>query len=307
MSVTVIILLMAAGAMLILSLVMAYVLGWANQALKVEVDPRIEKVNAALPGANCGGCGYVGCMEYAEAVVHEGAAPNLCPVGGAAVAEAIANILGITLDESCPYRPAVHCAATREQKLGRHEYRGEQTCAAANLVAGVMGCTYGCLAFGDCVKTCKFDAIRLSNGKVEIDYEKCVGCGACAKVCPRNIISMVPFKAEQMFVVACSNKDFGKDVRAVCKVGCIGCKACTRVSEGLFEVENNVAAIDYDKYNPDEVEDVMQVVLKKCPMQAIVKIGKPSPNDLEAVRDEEMPDIVQAKFETTVDKTEWHG
>ncbi|HAU38841.1 MAG TPA: electron transporter RnfB, partial [Phycisphaerales bacterium] len=52
------------------------------------------------------------------------------------------------------------------------------------------------------------------------------GCGACAKVCPRNIITMVPFKADRMYVVACCNQDFGKDVKAVCNVGCIGCKAC---------------------------------------------------------------------------------
>lgn len=304
---TEIIILLAIGIMLVLSVGIALTLGWANKALAVHVDPRIEKVGAALPGANCGGCGFVGCMEYAEAVVNAGAAPNLCPVGGATVAKAVAEILGISLDESCPYRPAVHCAATREQKLGRHEYRGEQTCATANLVAGVMGCTYGCLALGDCVKACKFDAIHLVNGKTVIDYEKCIGCKACAKVCPRKVISMVPFKAEQMFVVACSNKDFGKDVRAVCQVGCIGCKACTRVSNGLFEVKDNVAIIDYDKYDPNAIDDIMSVVLAKCPMKSLVKIGKPSAKDLEAVRDEEMPDIVQAKFETTVDKTEWHG
>jgi RnfABCDGE-type electron transport complex B subunit len=302
-----IIIVLAVGIMLVLALCIALTLGWANKALAVEVDPRVESVTAALPGANCGGCGFVGCGEYAEAIVLHNAAPNLCPVGGAAVAQAVAGILGITLDESCPYRPAVHCAATREQKLGRHEYRGEQTCASANLVSGVMGCTFGCLSLGDCVKSCKFDAIHLVNGKIEIDYEKCVGCGACAKACPRKVISMVPFKAEQMFVVACSNKDFGKDVRAVCQVGCIGCKACTRVSNGLFEVKDNRAFIDYDKYDPAVIEEIMKTVLAKCPMGGIVKIGKPSAKDLQAVKDEKMPDVVQAKFETTVDKTEWHG
>ncbi len=302
-----IILLLAAGVMLVLALCMTFVLGWANQALAIEVDPRIEKVNAALPGANCGGCGYVGCMEYAEAVVLAGASPNLCPVGGPAVASAVADILGLSLEEDYPYRPAVHCAARRDEKLGRNEYRGEKTCDTANLVSGVQGCAYGCLALGDCVDACAFDAIHLVDDKVEIDYEKCVGCGACAKACPRNIISMVPFKAEQMYVVACSNKDFGKDVKAVCKVGCMGCKACTRVSNGLFEVKDNVAVIDYDKYDPDEIDETMSVVLKKCPMKAIVKLGTPKPEHLEAVRDEELPPVVQGQFETTVDRTEWHG
>ncbi|GAG91775.1 unnamed protein product, partial [marine sediment metagenome] len=250
----------------------------------------VEHVNEALPGANCGGCGYVGCNEYAEAIVNDGAAANLCPVGGSDIVEAIAKILGISLEESCPYRPVVHCAARYDQKLGRNEYRGEATCATANLVSGVQGCVYGCLALDDCVSACKFDAIALVDGKTEIDYDRCVGCGACAKVCPRKVISMVPFKAEQMYVVACSNKDFGKDVKSVCKIGCLGCKACTRISNGLFTVKDNVAMIDYDKYDPDQIDETMEVVLEKCPMKGIVKIGKPTPADIEAVKDEDVPD-----------------
>lgn len=298
---------LAAGVMLLLAVGASWALGWANRALAVPVDARVEQITLALPGANCGGCGFVGCAEYAEAVVHAGAAANLCPVGGPSVAQTVADIMGISLDERLPYRPVVHCAATREQKLGRHVYRGERTCASANLVAGVMGCTYGCLAMGDCVRACKFDAIHLLDDRVEVDYEKCVGCGACARVCPRKVITMVPFKAEQMFVVACSNKDFGKDVRAVCQVGCIGCRACTRVSNGLFEVKDNIAVIDYDKYDPAVIDDVMSLVLEKCPMKSLVKIGKPTPKDLQAVRDEELPNPVQAHFETTVDKTDWQG
>jgi RnfABCDGE-type electron transport complex B subunit len=299
---------LAAAVMLVLALFMAFVLGWANQAFKVEVDPRVEAIDEALPGANCGGCGYVGCSDYAEAVVADEDIPvDLCPVGGTACAEKIAQILGREMEESWPYRPAVHCAATRDQKKGKHEYRGERTCAAANLQADVQGCVYGCLSFGDCVRACNFDAIHLIDDKVVVDYDKCTGCGACARVCPRSVISMVPFKSEQMYVVACNNKDFGKDVKAVCEIGCIGCKACTRVAEGLFQVKDNVARIDYTDYQPEEVEKEMSAVLDKCPMKGIVKIGKPSEKDLQAVRDEEMPDVVEGTFETTTDKTEWWG
>jgi len=298
---------LAAGVMLALALFMTFVLGWANQALHVEVDERIEKVNEALPGANCGGCGYVGCGEYAEAVVLKDEKIDMCPVGGATCTAAIAEILGVEVEESYPYRPAVHCAAHHSDKLGQHEYRGEPTCAAANLIAGIQGCTFGCLAMGDCVTACAFDAIHVVEGKIEVDYDACVGCGACAKVCPRNVISMVPFKAGEMFVVACSNLDFGKDVKAVCKVGCIGCKICARVSEGLFEMKGNVAEIDYDKYEPNEITDMMDLVLKKCPAQAIVSIGEPRPEDLQAVKDEQMPEVVKAHFETTVDKADWQG
>jgi RnfABCDGE-type electron transport complex B subunit len=297
--------LLAAGVMLILAVFMAVVLGWANRAFHVEVDPRVEAVNNALPGANCGGCGYVGCGEYAEAVVEGKAGPEACPVGGANCAARIAEILGLELDESWPYRPAVHCGANLDQRLKRHEYHGEPSCAAANLVAGVQGCTYGCLGFGDCVRSCRFDAIHVVNGLATVDYDKCTGCGACATVCPRNIISMVPFKQTEMTVVSCSNKDFGKDVKAVCKVGCIGCKACARASE-LFQVEDNIPVVDYDKYDPNEM-DSLEVAIDKCPMKRLVSVGTPRDEDVQATEGEEVPHVVQADFKTTVDDTEWHG
>ncbi len=296
---------LAGGTMFLLAVVMAYILGWANMAFHVEVDPRVEQVIASLPGANCGGCGKAGCGEYAEAVVSGELPPDGCPVGGEACAKKIAKILGLELDHSCPYRPVVHCGATYEDRLNRHEYRGEQTCTGSNLVNGVQGCTYGCLGFGDCWRACEFDAIHVIDGLATVDYHNCVGCGACERVCPRHIISMVPFKTRKMLAIACSNKDFGKDVKAVCKVGCIGCKACQKASD-LITVTNNVPHIDYENYNPD-IMDSLQLAVDKCPMKRFLEVGKPSDKDMAAVAGEELPQIIEADFKTTVDKTEWHG
>jgi len=300
-----IIVILAGGTMLALAVLIGYALGWANKVFHIPVDERVEAVQAALPGANCGGCGFVGCAEYAAAVVEGRATPDKCPVGGASCAQQIAAILGVNLKPSWPYRPVVHCGAHYDQRLKRGDYRGEPTCASANIISGVQGCTYGCLGFGDCQLACSFDALHMIDGLATVDYAQCTGCGACARVCPRNIITMAPFKAQQMLVVACSNLDFGKDVRAVCKVGCIGCKACERLSS-LFKVENNLPRIDYDKYDPQELGPV-NVVLQKCPMKRIVRVGPPSDKDRAAVADEEVPAIVTVDFKTTVDKTDWHG
>ena len=296
---------LAAGTMLVLAIFMGYVLGWANKTFHVEVDPKVEASIAALPGANCGGCGFVGCSEYAEAVVAQTAPVDQCPVGGAACAEKLAEILGVEMQQSWPSRPIVHCGATRDQRLKRTEYRGEPTCVAANLVAGFQGCIYGCMGMGDCSRACDFDAIHGLDGLATVDYDKCVGCGACARICPRNIISMVPFKSSQMLAIKCSNRDFGKDVKAVCKVGCIGCKACQRASD-LFAVEDNVPHVDYEQYDPENMEAVA-VALEKCPMKRLLFVGLPTARDIEATADEEAPEIVQADFKTTVDKTDWHG
>lgn len=294
---------LAAGTMGFLAIAMGFVLGWANRAFHVDVDPRIEMAEDILPGANCGSCGYVGCGEYAEAVVG-GEPVNKCTVGGSSCAQSLAQLLGVDVEETWPYRAVVHCKATQDDRLGRHPYDGEKTCQGANLVSGIQGCTYGCLGFGDCAVACDYDAIHVVNGECLVDYEKCTGCGACTRVCPRNIISMVPFKTDQMMVVGCSSKDFGKDVSSVCTVGCIGCKACSRVND-LFQIRDNLSEIDYDSYDP-ETADFTQA-LEKCPREGLVFVGKPSERDIAAVADEELPGVVEPDFKSTIDDTDWRG
>lgn len=295
---------LAAGVLLLLAIAMSAVLGWASHKFHVPVDMRIDDINTALPGANCGGCGYVGCGEYAEAVVKDGVELTLCPVGGAGTIEALGEIMGVEVKESWPQRPVIHCVAKRAQRLKQSEYRGELTCHGANIVGGIQGCPYGCLGYGDCEVVCDYDAIDIIDGLATINYDKCTGCGACVKACPRNIISSIPFKADRILAVTCSNKDFGNPVREMCQVGCIGCKACTRIEKGLIAMQDNLPVIDMDKYEPTlKLQDIQN----KCPREALVWIGKPSPADLEATKDDELPKRAEADFQTTVDQAEWRG
>jgi len=300
------IVILAAGTMLVLAVFMAFVLGWANKAFHVAVDPRQEAALEALPGANCGGCGYIGCSEYAEAVVAGHVPVDKCPVGGVSCATALAGILGVELDQSWPQRPVVHCGATYGDRLGRHDYRGEQTCTAADLVAGVQGCTYGCLGLGDCERACGFDAIHIIDGLARVDYERCVGCAACARACSRDIISMAPFKAEQMMVVACSNLDFGKDVKAVCKVGCTGCKLCQKHAGDLLEIEDNLPRIDYEAYDPAALESA-ETAIAKCPAKSLLMIGKPTERDLAAAAASQAPAIEKADPDTAAQDAQPRG
>jgi len=305
MTTTVVTVLLAAAVLVIPAIAVAYVLGWANRTFHVEVDPRVEAMLVALPEVNCGGCGFLGCADYAEAVAKGEAEVTLCAPGGAACAAELAEIMGVEINPSFPYRAVVHCAARCDQRLPvvKYEYRGEPTCQAANLLADVQYCTYGCLGLGDCVEACRYDAIHMIDGLATVDYEKCIGCKACARTCPRNIITMVPFKAERMLVVACSNEDSGPDVKAVCTVGCIGCMACTRKAEPL-QVNGNLPLVDYDRYDP---LDDFQPALDKCPMESLIVVGKPTREDLAAVADEELTQPIRADFKTTVDKTDWRG
>ncbi|CAN2042026.1 Na+-translocating ferredoxin:NAD+ oxidoreductase subunit B [Candidatus Magnetomoraceae bacterium gMMP-15] len=262
---------LAAGTMISMAIIMSYILGWADKTFHVEFDPRVEAVIDVLPGANCGGCGFIGCGEYAEAVVAGQIPVDKCTVGGSSCAAAIANIMNLEVEESLPYRPIIHCGAHYEERLKRSEYQGEKTCIAANMLADVQGCTYGCLGFGDCVDVCNYDAIQIIDGLATINYDKCIGCSACVKNCPRNIIEMVPFKKSKMLAVNCSNKDFGKQVQEVCKMGCTGCKLCSKASD-LFKVKANLSVIDYDRYLPDSAELMAELnkACKKCPRDGLL-------------------------------------
>ena len=70
-------------------------LGIAGIKFKVEVDEREEAVLSALPGNNCGGCGYAGCANLAAAIAKGEAPVNACPVGGEPVGKEIAKIMGV--------------------------------------------------------------------------------------------------------------------------------------------------------------------------------------------------------------------
>jgi Na+-translocating ferredoxin:NAD+ oxidoreductase RNF subunit RnfB len=75
-------------------LVAAVLLYFVSQAFKVEEDPRIDLVQAVLPGANCGGCGFAGCRNFAEACVKAGSTEGLsCPVGGEPTMDEVKKIL----------------------------------------------------------------------------------------------------------------------------------------------------------------------------------------------------------------------
>lgn len=295
---------LAASTLLGMAVIISYVLGWASKAFHVEVDPRVVRINEVLPGANCAGCGYVGCNDYAEAIVKEDAAITLCAPGGPSCAEALAGVMGVEVEQTWPYRAVVHCSARTEQRLGRTEYRGEPTCTAANLVNDVQGCVYGCLGLGDCVRVCDYDAIHVVEGLAEVDYAQCTGCGACVDVCPRHIISRIPFKKAEVLVVKCSNDDFGIEVKKVCQVGCIGCKACTRFSDFL-EMDGNLPVVDY--LSDDFLSADFTASHEKCPAESLVYVGTPTSADLAASADEDLAERIEPEFDTTVDRADWWG
>ncbi|MBP8304210.1 MAG: RnfABCDGE type electron transport complex subunit B [Phycisphaerae bacterium] len=252
----------------------ALVLLIAHERLKVGADPKIDALFQALPHLDCGGCGFAGCSSYAKALASDPSLIGKCGPGGAGSAAKLAAVLSIQATASqVPARAVVHCNGYAKDKAFYGTYEGIASCTAANALANVQACKFGCLGFGDCVRACKFDALHVVDGLSTVDYSKCTGCTACSKACPRNLIRMVPFSQDRMIVVACNSRENGKTTRSMCKAGCIGCGLCTRQSD-LFAVQDNLSSVDYTRYRTDEGTDK---AMAKCPSKVIVWRGKTPP------------------------------
>ena len=234
-------------------LVAAVLLFIVAQKFKVEEDPRIDEVQEALPGANCGGCGYAGCRAFAEGCVKAGSLDGLlCPVGGAPTMNAVGEILGLAVGAVEPKVAVVRCNGTCEARPRTSIYDGAKSCQIMhNCYVGETACPFGCLGCGDCVGACDFDAIHMNpeTGLPEVDDEKCTSCGKCVKACPRNIIELrKKGPKSRRIVVMCVNKDKGAVARKACTNACIGCSKCQKVCEfDAITIENNLAYIDYTK------------------------------------------------------------
>lgn len=241
----------------------------------VEEDPRIDQVEAALPGANCGGCGHAGCRAFASSFV---AADDIggfyCPVGGAEVMASVSAIVGKAAVVQEPRVAVVRCAGSPSNRPRTTEYTGARSCRIeSGLYAGHTDCQWGCLGYGDCELACEFDALYIDpvTQLPVIDEERCVACGACVTACPKGLIELRKKgpKGRRVFV-SCRNVEKGGVARKACSVACIGCSLCLK--ECAFEaitVANNLSFIDSQKCK------VCRKCVGVCPTGAIWEVNFP--------------------------------
>lgn len=253
----------------------AVILYFVAQKFKVFEDPKIDEVADKLPGANCGGCGFAGCRNFAEAIVKAGNMDKLnCPVGGNALIKEISPILGIEAIEREAQIAVVRCNGSKIKAPKKVEYDGAATCTFShNLFAGESGCPFGCLGLGDCVVSCKFDAIYIDDntGLPVVSNEKCVACGACVKACPRSIIELRnKGKKDRRIFVSCINQEKGAPAKKNCEVACIGCGKCVKACDyEAIILKNNLAYIDYEKCK------LCRKCVEECPTGAIIELNFP--------------------------------
>ena len=250
----------------VIALLVAIGLVFTGKKFAVEVDERVVAIREKLPGNNCGACGYAGCDALAAAISAGDAAVNACPVGGAPVADAIGDIMGITAGAMERKTAFVACKRTCDVTKNQGNYIGIQDCRAAVLSGmNVTDCNYGCLGFGSCAEVCPEQAISIQNGVAVVNRNRCVSCGLCVKACPRGLISLIP--ESKVVRVQCSNKDKGPQVKKVCSAGCIGCGICAKQCESeAIEFSGTLARV-----NPEKCT-LCGKCAAKCPAKVITPV-----------------------------------
>lgn len=260
------------GAIGVVSATLLYIV---SKCFHVDEDPRIAEVEALLPGANCGGCGYNGCHDFASACCRADSLNGLyCPGAGNDGMAKVADLLGLTPAVTAPKIAVLKCNGTCDARPQRAMYDGAMSCVAANLVgAGPTACAAGCLGLGDCLAACRFGALSIDaeTGLPVIDEEKCTACGLCVKACPRLLLELHPKGPRGLRVwVACNNHEKGAVARKACKNACIACSKCVKVCpHEAVAVTADLSVIDPEKCK------LCRKCVEACPTGAILTANFP--------------------------------
>jgi len=258
-----------------IGIISGVVLYFIAQRFKVFEDPRVDMIEDALPSVNCGGCGYPGCRNFAEALAKsDDLSKMFCPVGGNETMAKIAGLLGLEATLQDPQVAVVRCSGSFAKRHRTSVYDGSISCfIESNLYSGHTDCQYGCLGHGDCVRVCEFDAIHMNpeTGLPEVTDEKCTACGACVDACPKDIIELRRRnKKDRKIFVSCINEDKGGIAKQVCQVACTGCSKCFKVcAHEAITIENFLAYIDPVKCT------LCRKCVPECPTNAILEINFP--------------------------------
>ena len=235
----------------------------ASKAFAVKIDPRLERIHGLLPGANCGACGGAGCFGFAQSLLSGKMPLDSCRVVNDENKGQIAKILGQTVEKKTRKVAVLHCNGGANVK-DKYTYSGIKDCIAANsLMQGPRACSSGCIGFGTCVAVCPFKALSMSDrGLPIVDIHKCKACSKCVAACPKKLFSLE--LVSHPVYVSCASHATGKDTKAVCSVGCIGCKLCEKACKfDAIHVKDNLAIIDYHKCTS------CKECVKACPCKTI--------------------------------------
>ncbi len=248
-----------------IAVVLAVLIVLVSKLCFVKEDEKALAIKEKLSGANCGGCGYAGCADFAKALSEGKAEINSCSATSPENKSEIAKILGVDFAGATTVFAVVKCAGGDKCKT-RFDYVGNANCSIlATISSGNKLCVNGCLGQGSCVSVCSHGGIKVENGVAFINSKLCEACGLCVKTCPQNLIELIPTSAK--VYIACSSNCRGKEVMDACEVGCIGCGLCSKnCPEKAITMIDNLPVIDYGKCSG------CKTCLTKCPRHCIKEI-----------------------------------
>jgi len=264
--------------LLVMGLVLGLVIGIVVKLFGAEVDPRLEEVEEALPGSNCGACGFAGCAAFAEALVTgKSDNPGMCTSCDEQTVGKLAGLLGLTATMQTPMVAVVRCSGDNDKARRGGLYNGVSDCGHASLVAGgAKACLHGCLGLGTCARACPVDAIEMTPaGLAVVHPDICTGCGKCVRTCPRKLIILAP-KSAQVHVL-CNSPEKGAAKRDACTVSCIGCRKCVKeAGDDHMAMDGFLARVNYD--NPPSSAEIAAVCPTKC-LQPSLIAEAPAPHE----------------------------
>ncbi len=255
-----------------LGFILGLVLSYFSRKFQVIGEEVLEKIKSALPGSNCGACGYPGCEVYAENILYKNAPLNKCRPGGKNVIEKLANILGRAAEAEEPKIAVLTCRGGKNECREIFIYDGGNDCRQAYILhSGNKSCIFGCVGLGHCASVCPFGAIRMGENRLPIiDEKKCTGCGVCVKECPKNVLILIP--RTKLVYLACVSTDKGKAVKDVCSVGCFACNICIKACPyGALNMTNNLPVMDFSKCID------CGICVHRCPTSSYVDRAKARP------------------------------
>ena len=242
----------------VLAIVFAVLIVTVSKLCAVKEDEKAKAVSEKLAGANCGGCGFAGCADFAKALSEGKADISMCgPTPNENKAE-ICEILGLPFSAQEEAYAIVHCAGGNNAK-DKYDYVGTEGCVAqANFMGGKKLCPHGCMGGGTCESLCPYNAIKVVDGVAYTNKALCEACGLCVKNCPKSLIKLIPPQNAICIEKGIAHVDTRK---------CIGCGLCAKnCPEGAITMVDNLPVIDYSKCSG------CLTCVGKCPRKCIKEI-----------------------------------